>query len=158
MDVTQSRREVRVMPVATEEAVTQCGSLPSYIAGKGPIMLPMQQVSDREMEGGTCRTVTAGGSLSQSPVRRTESGLLGDLRIVPRCSPTEGACVHPARVVFTADLAVNQPRSGYVERIVGLAPTLLTWIRDQASCGDSKGYPPTKSFTFRYPTVYNPST
>lgn len=77
MDVTQSRREVRVMPVAAEEAVAQRGSLPSYIAGKGPIMLPMQQVSDREMEGGTCRTVTAGGSLSQGPVRRTESGVLG---------------------------------------------------------------------------------
>ncbi len=37
-------------------------------------------------------------------------GLLGDLRIVPRYSPTEGERVHPARVVFTADLAVNQPR------------------------------------------------
>ena len=77
MDVTQSRREVRSMPVAAEEAVTQRGSLPSYIAGKGPIMLPMQQVSDREMEGGTRRLVAAGGTLPQSPVRRTESGVLG---------------------------------------------------------------------------------
>lgn len=37
-------------------------------------------------------------------------GLLGDLRIVPRCSPTEGERVHPARIVFTVNLAVNQPR------------------------------------------------
>ena len=77
MDVTQSRREVRVMPVATEEAVTQRGPLPQNFAGPWSTMLPMQQVSNREMEGGTRRPVTAGGSLSQGPVRRTESGVLG---------------------------------------------------------------------------------
>lgn len=77
MDVTQSRREVRVMPVATEEAVAQRGSLSQNTAGPWSSLLPVQQVSDREMESGARRTVTAGGSLSQSPVRRTESGLLG---------------------------------------------------------------------------------
>lgn len=78
------------MPVAAEEAVAQRGSLPSYIAGKGPIMLPMQQVSDREMEGGTRRPVTAGGSLSQSPVRRTESGMLGRCKTCRHWGPDYG--------------------------------------------------------------------
>ena len=64
------------MLVATEETLTQRGPLPQNFAGPWSTLLPMQQVSDREMEGGTRRPVTAGGSLSQSPVRRTESGVL----------------------------------------------------------------------------------
>ena len=95
MDVTQSRREVRVMPVAPEEVITQRGSLSQNFAGPWSSLLPMQQVFDREMEGGTRRPVTAGGSLSQSPVRRTESGLLG------RCK----TCKH-----WGTDYGDNEPR------------------------------------------------
>ena len=110
MDAAQSRREVRSMPVATEEAVTQRGSLPSYIAGKGPIMLPVQQVSDREMESGARRPVTAGGSLSQSPVRRTESGVLNGhcqscswfAPMVKPPAPGYGACISPRVDVVNA--------------------------------------------------------
>ena len=98
------------MPVAAEEAVAERGSLPSYIAGKGPIMLPMQQVSDREMESGARRTITAGGSLSQSPVRRTESGVLkGHCQscswfapMVKPPAPGYGACISPRVGVVNA--------------------------------------------------------
>ena len=98
------------MPVATEEAVAQRGSLPSYIAGKGPIMLPVQQVFDREMESGARRTVTAGGSLSQSPIRRTESGVLkGHCQscnwfapMVKPPAPGYGACISPRVDVVNA--------------------------------------------------------
>ena len=107
------------MPVATEEAVTQRGSLPSYIAGKGPIMLPMQQVSDREMESGARRTVTAGGSLPQGPIRRTESSVLkGHCQacnwFAPRVKPPApgyGACLSPrvdvVNAVFTDEVLVH---------------------------------------------------
>ncbi len=104
------------MPVATEEAVTQRGSLPSYIAGKGPIMLPMQQVSDREMESGARRPVAAGGSLSQSPVRRTESGLLGRCKTCKYWGPEYGdgeprRCDH-SKVSFGVDLPDSATAEG----------------------------------------------
>jgi len=110
MDVTQSRREVRVMPVATEEVITQRGSLSQNSAGPWSSLLPMQQVFNREMEGGTRRPVTAGGSLSQSPVRRTESGVLrGHCQscswfesMVKPPAPGYGACISPRVGVVNA--------------------------------------------------------
>ena len=100
------------MPVAAEEAVAERGSLPSYIAGKGPIMLPMQQVSDREMESGARRAVTAGGSLSQSPVRRAESGVLG------RCK----TCAY-----WGHDYGDNEPRGcDHIKVSFGTSPDCAT--------------------------------
>ena len=65
------------MFVAAEETVLKCRSLSQDLTREGVAVFPMQQVFNWEMEGGTRRPVTAGGSLSQGPVRRTESGVLG---------------------------------------------------------------------------------
>jgi len=90
------------MPVAAEETVTQRGSLPQNFAGPWSSLLPMQQVLNREMESGACGPASAGGSLSQGPVRRTESGVLGRCETcsffvtgVYANAPREfGTCIH----------------------------------------------------------------
>ena len=119
MDVTQSRREVRVMPVATEETLTQRGPLPQNFAGPWSTLLPMQQVSDREVESRARRIATAGSSLSQSPIRRTESGVLkGHCQscswfapMIKPPAPGYGACLSPrvdvVNAVFTDEVLVH---------------------------------------------------
>ncbi len=104
------------MPVATEETVTQRGSLSQNIEGQGFVMFPMQQVLNREMEGRACRPVAAGGSLSQSPVRRTESGLLGRCKTCAYWGPDYGDneprwCDH-IRVSFGVDLPDSATADG----------------------------------------------
>lgn len=98
------------MFVAAEETVLKCRSLSQDLTREGVAVFPMQQVFNREMEGGTRRPVTAGGSLSQSPVRRTESGVLkGHCQscswfapMVEPPAPGYGACISPRVGVVNA--------------------------------------------------------